>query len=311
MSTPTPILPLRPRGATQYGPVALVVVAVLSVQVGGAFAATLLPSLGVLGTTALRLVIAGVLLALATRPRLSGRTAGDWRAVLVFAAALTLMNAFFYGSLTRLDIGVAVTIEFTGPLLMSAVLSRSRRDLLAVLAAAAGVVLVSGGWRLLAGGEAVDPLGALLAALAGACWCGYILASARVGQRFAGLDGIALAMLLGAVVMAPLGVWSAGSRLLEPELLVVGLLVALASSAIPYSLELVALRRLTPGVFGVLLSLEPAAAAGAGVVVLGQWMEPLQVLGVSLVVLASVVIMSHPRRRAEPGNDTAAAAQSD
>lgn len=307
MSTPTPILPLRPRGATEFGPVALVVVAVLSVQVGGAFAATLLPALGVLGTTALRLVIAGVLLALATRPRLSGRTAGDWRAVLVFAAALTLMNAFFYGSLTRLDIGVAVTIEFTGPLLMSAVLSRSRRDLLAVLAAAAGVVLVSGGWRLLAG----DPLGALLAALAGACWCGYILASARVGQRFAGLDGIALAMLLGAVVMAPLGVWSAGSRLLEPELLVVGLLVALASSAIPYSLELVALRRLTPGVFGVLLSLEPAAAAGAGVVVLGQWMEPLQVLGVSLVVLASVVIMAHPRRRAEPGNDTAATAQSD
>lgn len=309
MSTPTPVLPLRPRGDAEYGPVLLVVLAVVSVQVGGAFAATLLPSLGVLGTTALRLVIAGVILGLVVRPRLRGRTAGDWRAVLAFAAALALMNTTFYGSLTRLDIGVAVTIEFAGPLLMSAVLSRTGRDLAAVAAAAAGVVLVSGAWRLVAGGEAIDPVGALLAATAGACWCGYILTSARVGRRFEGLDGIALALLLGSVVVAPLGIWSAGSRLLEPGLLAVGLGVALASSAIPYSLELVALRRLSPAVFGVLLSLEPAAAAGAGMVVLQQWLDPLQLVGIALVVVASVVIMARPRKpAASPRNEPGPAA---
>ncbi|WP_462417623.1 EamA family transporter [Kytococcus sp. Marseille-QA3725] len=226
MSTPTPVLPLRPRAGGSAGPAALVLVAVLSVQFGGAFAATLLPQTGVPGTTALRLGLAALLLGLVVRPRVRGRTTDDWRSVGLFALAMTLMNLLFYASLERLPIGVAVTIEFTGPLLMSAVLSRAARDLVAVAAAAAGVVLVSGAWQVLAGGEAVDPLGALLAALAGACWCGYILASARAGQRFDGLDGIALALVIGAVLVVPWGVWSAGSRLLDPHLLGIGLVVA-------------------------------------------------------------------------------------
>lgn len=300
MSTPSPVLPLQPRGQTHLGPVLLVIVSILSVQLGGAFASTLLPQAGILGTTALRLTFAGLVLMPLVRPRLAGRTSADWRAVALFALVMALMNLTFYASLARLPIGVAVTIEFTGPLVMSAVLSRTRKDLLAVLAAAVGVVLVSGAWRVLLGGQGVDPLGALLAATAGACWCGYILASARVGQRFTGLDGIALAMGLCAVVFAPLGVWDAGSALLDPHLLGVGLLVAMASSAVPYSLELLALRHLSPQVFGVLLSLEPAAASAAGAVVLGQMLDAAQWAGALCVMGASVAIMARPRRGARP-----------
>lgn len=292
-------LPRTARTGSDLGPVAMVLAAVVSVQVGGAFAATLLPTVGVVGTTALRLTLAGLLLVAAARPTLRGRSAADWRAVVAFAVAMTAMNLFFYASLDRLPIGVAVTIEFTGPLVMSAVLSRTRRDLLAVAAAATGVVLVSGAWAVVAGGQGVDPLGALLAALAGACWCGYILTSARVGRHFTGLDGVALAMVLGALVLAPAGIATAGSTLLDPHVLLVGLGVSLASSAVPYSLELVALRRLAPGVFGVLLSLEPAAAAAAGAVVLGQGLRGPQLLGIALVVAASVVVMSR-RRPASP-----------
>ncbi|SNC59452.1 inner membrane transporter RhtA [Kytococcus aerolatus] len=290
--TPTPALPAHP---TPLGPVGLVLLAVASVQVGGAFAATLLPTLGVLGTTALRLGLAAAVLLAVARPSLAGRTRQDWSAVLLFAAAMTLMNTAFYGSLTRLPLGVAVTIEFTGPLVMSAVLSRTRRDLLAVLAAAAGVLLVSGALRVLLGGTPVDPLGVLLAALAGACWCGYILTSARTGQHFAGLDGVAIAMGVGAVVLLPWGLPALGTALGRPELFATALGVALASSAIPYSLELVALRRLPARVFGVLLSLEPAAAAAAGAVVLGQALRSDQLVGTTLVVLASVVVMTGRR----------------
>ncbi|OFS06128.1 EamA family transporter [Kytococcus schroeteri] len=293
-------LPRTARTGSDLGPVGMVLAAVVSVQVGGAFAATLLPTVGVVGTTALRLTLAGLLLVAAARPTLRGRSAADWRAVAAFAVAMTAMNLFFYASLDRLPIGVAVTIEFTGPLVMSAVLSRTRRDLLAVAAAATGVVLVSGAWAVVAGGQGVDPLGALLAALAGACWCGYILTSARVGRHFTGLDGVALAMVLGALVLAPAGIATAGSTLLDPHVLLVGLGVSLASSAVPYSLELVALRRLAPGVFGVLLSLEPAAAAAAGAVVLGQGLRGPQLLGIALVVAASIIVMSRPRRGARP-----------
>ncbi len=280
-------------------PVALVLASILSVQFGGALAATLLPLVGVVGSVALRLVLASLVLLAVVRPRLRGRSAADWGVVTAFAAALTLMNLAFYGSLERLPIGVAVTIEFLGPLTLSAVLSRRLRDGAAVLGAFLGVVLISE--VVTTDWDRLDLVGIGLAATAGACWAAYILLSGRTGQRFPGLDGIAIAMALGAVVVLPFGLATAGAELWTSEALLRGLGIALLSSAIPYSLELVALRRMAPGPFGVLLSLEPAAAALAGLVVLGQVLEPVQVLGMGMVILASILVLGH-RRPAEPGS---------
>ncbi|MGC5585741.1 EamA family transporter [Ornithinimicrobium sp. W1679] len=270
----------------------LVLLAVVSVQFGGALAATLLPLVGVLGSVALRLVLAAVILLVLVRPRLRGRSRSDWTVVGLFALALTAMNLTFYGSLARLPIGVAVTIEFLGPLALAAVLSRRPRDLAAVGAALAGVVLISEAvttpWAQL------DLVGIGLAATAGACWAAYIVLSRRTGSRFAGLDGIALAMAIGAVLTLPLGLATAGAELWSGEALLRGLGIALLSSAIPYSLELMALRHLRSGTFGVLLSLEPAAAALAGLLILGQLLSPTQLVGMTLVVLASVLVLGRP-----------------
>jgi inner membrane transporter RhtA len=277
-------------------PVALVLTAVLSVQFGGALAATLLPLVGVVGSVTLRLVLAAAVLLAVVRPRLGGRSRADWLTVGAFATALTLMNLAFYASLERLPLGVAVTIEFLGPLTLAAVLSRRLRDGIAVLGALLGVVLISEvattSWSDL------DLLGIGLAAAAGACWAAYILLSGRTGRRFAGLDGIAIAMVLGAVVMLPFGLATAGSDLWAGDAVLRGLGIALLSSAVPYSLELVALRRLPPGPFGVLLSLEPAAAALAGFLVLGQVLSGVQVLGMAAVVLASILVLGRRRSAA-------------
>jgi inner membrane transporter RhtA len=284
-----------PAGRTGPHPVVLVLVAVVSVQFGGALAATLLPMVGVVGSVTLRLVLAALILGVLVRPRLRGRSAADWQVVCLFALALTAMNLTFYGSLTRLPIGVAVTIEFLGPLTLAAVLSRRARDIGAVLAALLGVLLISGAvttrWADL------DLAGIGLAGAAGACWAAYIVLSGRTGARFAGLDGIALCLIIGAVVTLPFGLLTAGSALWSGEALLRGLGIALLSSAIPYSLELLALRHLAAGTFGVLLSLEPAAAALAGLLVLGQVLEPLQVLGMGLVMVASVLVLGRPGAR--------------
>ena len=287
----------RPPGAGH--PVLLVLLAVVSVQFGGALAATLLPVVGVVGSVGLRLVLAALILGVVVRPRLRGRTTMDWAVVGSFAVALTAMNLAFYGSLARLPIGVAVTIEFLGPLALAAALSRRWRDGVAVVAALVGVVLISE--ALTTPWGELDHLGILLAATAGACWAAYIVLSRRTGERFAGLDGIAICMALGAVVMLPAGLLTAGADLWSTDVLLRGLGIALLSSAIPYSLELLALRRLRSGTFGVLLSLEPAAAALAGLLVLGQVLSVPQLAGMVLVVTASIVVLGRPvRRRGSP-----------
>lgn len=276
-------------------PVVLVLLAVVSVQFGGALAATLLPVVGVLGSVALRLTLAAVVLWVFVRPRVRGRSRQDWLVVALFATALTSMNIAFYGSLTRLPIGVAVTIEFLGPLTLAAATSRRGRDLAAVAAALVGVFLISE--ALTTPWAELDLTGIALAALAGACWAAYIVLSRRTGARFAGLDGIAICLALGAVVTLPMGLLTAGAALWQPDALLRGLGIALLSSAIPYSLELLALRHLTSGTFGVLLSLEPAAAALAGLVVLGQVLLPLQLVGMTLVVVASILVLGRARGR--------------
>ena len=280
----------------------LVLAAVISVQFGGAMAATLIPVVGVFGSVTLRLTIAATVLLIVVRPRLRGRTAGDWLVVGSFGAILAMMNLFFYGALARIPIGVTVTVEFIGPLVLATVLSHRRKDLLAVAGAAIGVILISGvtstPWAQ------IDLTGLGLALAAGAAWAGYIVFSSRTGARFAQLDGLAIAITIAAALVAPVGVATAGSALWTPDALWRGATIAVLSSVLPYSLELIALRRLAAHVFGILLSLEPAVAAVAGLFVLGQRLNPSQLLGMACVVAASGLVMS---RRSVPSTPEALA----
>jgi inner membrane transporter RhtA len=281
---------------------ALVLAAIVSVQFGAAVAATLIPSVGVFGAVTLRFAFASTVLLVIVRPRLRGRTRADWLVVAAFGAILAMMNLFFYGALARIPIGVAVTIEFTGPLVLAIVLSHRRKDLLAVAGAGLGVVLISGltstPWAQ------IDLVGLGLALAAGVAWAGYIIFSARTGARFAQLDGLAIAMTIAAVLVAPVGVSLTGSALWTPDALWRGATIAVLSSVLPYSLELIALRRLAAHVFGILLSLEPAVAALAGLLVLGQNLSPGQLLGMVLVVAASGLVMG---RRSVPSTTEALA----
>ncbi|HET7351092.1 MAG TPA: EamA family transporter [Marmoricola sp.] len=274
----------------------LVLGGVVSVQFGGALAATLVPEIGAGGSVLLRIGIAAVILVAVARPRLRGHTASAWRTVVAFGVALGLMNWSFYGSLAHLPLGVAVTVEFLGPLVLATVLSRRPTDFVAVLAAAAGVLLVSEAFTVPL--DELSLVGLLLALLAGACWAAYILLSSRTGAEFEQLDGLAIALVVSAVVVLPAGLSS--TDLWTPEHVLKGLGLAVLSSLLPYSLELLALRRLRAAVFGILLSLEPAVAALAGLIVLGQRLSGLQLLGMSLVVLASTIVLG-VRRPEEPG----------
>ncbi|MCW2821609.1 MAG: hypothetical protein JWR64_1404 [Marmoricola sp.] len=290
----------RPVTAASVPAPLLVLGGVVSVQFGGALAATLVPEIGAGGSVLLRIGIAALILALVVRPRLRGHDRKAWATVVAFGVALGLMNWSFYGSLAHLPLGVAVTVEFLGPLVLTALLSRRLLHLLAVVAAAGGVLLISEALTVPLGDLSLVGLG--LAATAGACWAAYILLSGRTGAAFDNLDGLAIALVVSVVVVLPVGVTS--TELWTTEHLLKGLGLAILSSLLPYSLELLALRRLSASVFGILLSLEPAVAAVAGLFVLGQRLDLLQILGLGLVVLASVIVLGLGRPTAdhEPGD---------
>ena len=267
-----------PMSRERAAAVGLVVVAAVSPQVGAALAVTLFDQLGPAGAAFLRLSLAAIVLWAIWRPRLTG----DLRLAGAFGVALGLMNWSFYEAIDRIPLGVAVTIEFCGPLLVAVIGSRRRLDGLWIALAAAGIVVLVN-----PGGGSMDPVGVGFALAAGACWMAYIYLSKRTGAAFPGGSGLAIAMVVGALIVLPAGVIQAGGALAKPDLLGSALVVALASSVLPYSLELVALRRLPASVFGVLMSLDPAVAALAGFVMLGQDLGVREVIGIAMVVVAS------------------------
>jgi inner membrane transporter RhtA len=267
--------------------VALVVAAVTSLQFGAGFAVTLFDELGPGGAAFLRQAFAAAVLIAIWRPRLAGHALVDIRLAAAFGIVLGLMNWAIYSAMDRIPLGIAVTIEFAGPLAVAVIGSRRALDLLWVALAAGGILLLAD-----PRGGSLDSAGVAFALLAAMMWAFYILLSARVGQVFPGGSGLALAMVAAVTITAPVGISQAGSGLLSPELLAAGAAVALASSVIPYSLELEALRRLPARVFGVLMSLEPAVAAIAGLVVLGQALDALEWVAIGLVVAAGIGVTS-------------------
>ncbi|MET9952950.1 EamA family transporter [Streptomyces sp. NPDC006339] len=272
-----------PGRAGRLGPVALVVAGGLSVQFGSALAVLLMPRAGALGVVTLRLVLAAVVLLAVCRPKVRGYGRADWGTVLAFGAAMSGMNILFYLAVDRIPLGAAVTLEVLGPLALSVFASRRLVNLLWAGLALGGVVLLSGG-----GFDRLDPAGAGFALAAGAMWATYIVFSARTGRRFPQADGLALAMAFGAVLSLPFGIVEAGDRLLVPSTIGLGLAVALMSSVLPYTLELLALRRLPAPTFAILMSLEPAIAATAGFLVLHQALGLTDALAIALVIAASM-----------------------
>lgn len=270
-----------------------VVVGLACQEVGASLAVLLFPEVGPLGMVMLRLVFSAIVLMLIARPRVRGHSARGWRSVILFGLVLATMNGLFYLALERLPLGVTVTIEVLGPLVLSIVASRRASAWLWAGLALAGVVALGGG-----GWEGLDLLGVLFALGAAASWAFYILASARVGAEFRGLDGLALAMSMGAVLSLPFGIVDAGPALLRLDLLGLGAAVALLSSTIPYALELMALRRLPAAVFAILMASSPATASLAGFLLLGQHLSWLELLGILLVIAASVGAV-HASGRAE------------
>jgi inner membrane transporter RhtA len=265
-------------------PQVLLLGSIASVQFGSAFASKLFHEAGPGGIVFLRLALSGAALLAVTRPRLRGRSRRDLAAAVAFGLILGGMNWSFYEALDRLPLGVAVTIEFVGPLVVAVAGSRRPLDLLWVGMAGGGVALLASRGSH----QGIHPLGVALALVAAACWACYILLSKRVGAAFPALDGLAIALGVGTVLVIPAGLVEGGSALLRPHILAGGVAVALLSSLIPYSLEIIALRRLSAATFGLLMSLEPAFAALAGVLVLSEAITGVLLVALVMVVAASV-----------------------
>jgi inner membrane transporter RhtA len=285
-----------PGGGPLWVPIALILTAMVSMQLGAAFAKGLFPAVGAQGTTALRLTFSAMMLAAAYRPWRNLRWDRSLLPLLAYGLSLGTMNTLFYMALRTVPLGIAIALEFLGPLAVAVAGSRRWSDGAWTALALAGLGLLL---PLRQTVYAVDPVGATLALGSGAAWALYIVFGRRVGAAY-GARGVALGMIIAAVVFAPLGVAAVGPARFTLALLPSGALLALLSSAIPYSLEMAALTRIPARVFGTLMSLEPAVGALAGLAILHETLAPLQWAGLAAVMLASLGTVLTLRVDAQP-----------
>ncbi|WP_036028240.1 EamA family transporter [Leptolyngbya sp. PCC 6406] len=270
-------------------PLGFLLLAILSVQLGSALAKGLFVYVSPVGVAFLRLALASAVLLMVTRPRWREYSWSDYRLLGLFGLSMGAMNSLLYSAIAYIPLGVAVTLEFLGPLAVALAHSRRALDGLWVALAAGGILLLTP-----LPGSDLDPLGVVLALGAGGCWAAYILLSARVGKTFQGSEGLAMALGAGALVVLPLALAQSGLQLFSPPLLGLGLGVAMLASALPYSLEMAALRRLPIKVFGVLMSLEPAMASFLGLILLGEQLSPQMIAAIALVSIAAAGSAAKP-----------------
>ena len=271
-----------PKSSVRVSPVGLVLIGIVSVQWGAGVAKTLFDDADPTTIVWLRLVTSALVLLAVARPAFRGRSRADWAVALGFGLSLGVMNWSIYQSFQRIPIGLAVTIEFVGPLTLAVFGSRRARDLVWVALAAAGVLLLG-----LEPGD-LTWLGVGFALLAGTAWAAYILLAAQSARRWQGLDGLTVASVVAALLLSPATLGLHSDELGDGKVLALGALVGLLSSAIPYACDAIALRSISPAVFSVLMSLEPAAAALAGLIILGELLTPLQLVAMACVIAASV-----------------------
>lgn len=275
--------------------IGLVLIAITSIQLGAAFSTHLFDEVGSSGTVLLRTLFAAIVLMLVVRPAREALTKRSVREIALYGVTLAGMNLPFFAALERLPLGIAVTLEFVGPLAVAVWSSRRPRDLLWVALAAIGVLLFAPDL-----GNGLDPVGVILALTAGCFWGAYILVSARVGRGPAGLGGLSYAMVFATLLVLPFGIPSGGMELLDGHVIAVGMAIALLSSVLPYAAELNALRRIPEGTFGILLSLEPAVATLFGSLLLDQHLVPRELVAIALVVVASSGALSAPEAHEPP-----------
>lgn len=278
-------------------PIPAVLLAIVSVQGGAAFAKELFPALGSAGTAGMRIGLSALLLFAVFRPPLARITRAQWRAVIPYGVVLGAMNLSFYLALERIPLGLAVTLEFMGPLSLAVFGSRRVLDFVWVVLAAMGIALIAP-WR--GGADALDLVGVLLALFAGACWAAYILLGGRVSRVFPGGQSVATGMLIAAVTVLPFALSQGLAARVTPPLFAASLAVALLSSAVPYTLEMMALRVLSARTFGILMSLEPAVAALAGLMFLREQLTMTQWLALVFVSAASAGAVLTSRRMPPP-----------
>lgn len=262
-----------------------VLLAMVTIQSGASIAKQLFPIIGPEGTTALRLGFSATILCLVFKPWRAFPPLGQRMPIIVYGLCLGGMNILFYYAIERIPLGIAVALEFTGPLAVALLSSRRKRDLFWVACAISGIVMLLPDMK---GEESLDLLGVILALGAGACWAGYILFGKKTGNQSSGGMTVALGMSVAALILVPYGAISQGGALLSWEVIPLGLLVAIMSSALPYTLEMVALRNMPAQGFSIMMSLEPAIAALAGFIILGELLTLWQWLAILLVIVASV-----------------------
>lgn len=291
--------PVRPNSILV--PVLLITLGMVFTQTGASFAKMLFPLVGAAGATALRLALAALVLLAVFRPWRHRLDKKQWRAVLLYGGAMGAMNLFFYAALEHIPLGIAVALEFTGPLAVALFGARRPLDFFWIILAVAGFALLLP-WT---GADSdISPLGIVLALCAGACWAGYIIFGQRAGQSgengAGGAHIAALGVATAAVIALPFGATSAGTALLDPAILPLALAVALCSSAIPYALDMVALPHVPARLFGILMSGQPALAALSGLVILNEILNAGQVLGIAAIIAASIGATITIARRPPP-----------
>ncbi|WP_288375935.1 threonine/homoserine exporter RhtA [uncultured Pseudomonas sp.] len=285
----------RSLAATLF-PIGLLLIAMASIQSGASLAKSMFPVVGAQGTTTLRLIFASIIMLALLRPWRARFNASTLRSVIIYGLALGGMNFLFYMSLRSVPLGIAVALEFTGPLAVAIFASRRALDFLWIALAIVGLVLLIPTGQT---GASLDLSGAAYALGAGVCWAFYILYGQRAGAEN-GIQTAALGVLIAALFVAPIGIAHAGSALLTPALIPVALAVAILSTALPYSLEMVALTRMPARTFGTLMSIEPAFGALSGLLFLGEVLSLTQWLAILAIITASVGATLSMRKESSP-----------
>lgn len=263
-------------------PIPAVLLSIISVQCGAAIAKGLFPQIGAAATASLRIGLSAIILMLAFRPNLSKLNFKQWKYVILYGICLGTMNMVFYLAIARIPVGLGVTLEFVGPLLLAIIGSKKPVDFLWVILAAAGIALIAP-WT----NTGLDIAGVLLALLAGVFWAGYIILGGRISKIMKGGDAVAIGMIFATIVILPFGIFGGGLGQLNPKLLGLGAALALLSSAIPFTLEMRALKQLPARTFSILMSLEPAMASLAALVFLNEYLSLKECFAVAFVVIAS------------------------